>query len=48
MNKKDLFIAIDNIDEKFINDAGKYLKNVNPFGTRNRRSWNRKKSRFRR
>lgn len=30
MNKKDLFNAIDNIDEKFINDAGKYLKNVNP------------------
>lgn len=28
MNKKDLFNAIDNIDEKFINDAGKYLKSV--------------------
>lgn len=31
MNKKDLFNAIDNIDEKFITDAGKYLKNVSPF-----------------
>lgn len=31
MNKKDLFNAIDNIDEKFISDAGKYLKNVDPF-----------------
>lgn len=31
MNNKDLFNAINNIDEKFITDAGKYLKNVSAF-----------------
>lgn len=31
MNKKDLFNAIDKIDEKFITDAGKYLKDISPF-----------------
>lgn len=31
MNNKDLFNAINNIDDKFITDAGKYLKNDESF-----------------